>query len=110
MNEEDWDKFIQEHQDSNFFHQLSWKKVIENVYGFKPYYIIAKGLRGLCQPEQPPVECSDDLPALDLLDRVACGHAGNRSTGFPGGIYLTDRMTRAFCAEPRERPSMNGFN
>lgn len=38
----DWDKFIEEHQESSFFHSLAWKKVIENTYKFKPIYLTVK--------------------------------------------------------------------
>lgn len=37
-----WDQFIEKHPDSSFFHQLGWKKVIQNMYGFKPRYIISE--------------------------------------------------------------------
>ena len=42
MGADDWNRFIAEHPNSNFFHQLGWKKVIENSFRFKSHYLIAK--------------------------------------------------------------------
>lgn len=47
MSKEDWKEFIKNHSDSTFFHQLGWKNVIENVFGFKSYYIVAKDNEGI---------------------------------------------------------------
>ena len=47
MNQEEWEKFVQEHPDSSFFHQLSWKTVIENAFGFKPHYMVARNEQGI---------------------------------------------------------------
>lgn len=36
-----WDDFVFAQKGSTFFHQLAWKKVIENTYGHKGIYLIA---------------------------------------------------------------------
>lgn len=36
-----WDAFVQNHSDSSFFHQTSWKIVMERTYGYQPYYFYA---------------------------------------------------------------------
>ena len=40
--EKEWERFIEEHPESTFFHQIGWKKVIENIFGFKAHYLIVK--------------------------------------------------------------------
>lgn len=37
-----WDDYVQKSKDATFYHQLGWKKVIENSLGHRPYYLIAK--------------------------------------------------------------------
>lgn len=36
-----WDAFVRTHPDSSFFHQTSWKRVMEQTYGYQPYYFYA---------------------------------------------------------------------
>lgn len=36
-----WDAFVQDHPHSSFFHQTSWKTVMERTYGYQPYYFYA---------------------------------------------------------------------
>lgn len=47
MDETEWDEFVEQHPESTFFHQSGWKRVIENVYGFKAHYLAAKDRNGI---------------------------------------------------------------
>ena len=44
MDESLWDSFVQKKTDATFYHQIAWRRLIENVYGdkFKPIYLVAK--------------------------------------------------------------------
>jgi hypothetical protein len=41
-NEKDWEEYVYKSDYSTFYHQISWKNVIERTYGHKPHYLIAK--------------------------------------------------------------------
>ncbi|MCG2736006.1 MAG: FemAB family PEP-CTERM system-associated protein [Candidatus Methanoperedenaceae archaeon] len=41
-DEVEWDRYVNNHPHTTFYHQLNWKNVIEKSYGNKPYYICAK--------------------------------------------------------------------
>ena len=41
-NEKGWDEYVYKSDSSTFYHQISWKNVIERTYGHKPIYLIAK--------------------------------------------------------------------
>jgi FemAB-related protein (PEP-CTERM system-associated) len=38
----EWDAFVMTHPEATFFHQTGWKRVMENTYGYRPYYFCAK--------------------------------------------------------------------
>lgn len=40
-DEKNWDNYVMM-EDTTFYHQIGWKKVIEETYGHKPYYFFAK--------------------------------------------------------------------
>jgi FemAB-related protein (PEP-CTERM system-associated) len=33
-----WDRYVQDHPNGTFFHQIAWKRVMEKTYGYKPFY------------------------------------------------------------------------
>lgn len=39
--EEQWDLFIENHPDATMYHLLGWKKVLEQIFKLKSYYLIA---------------------------------------------------------------------
>ena len=41
-NENEWDRYVYKFDCSTFYHQIGWKKVVENTYGLQPHYFIAK--------------------------------------------------------------------
>ena len=41
-DEKAWDEYVFSHPDSTFYHQTGWKNVVENSYGYKPYYLFAR--------------------------------------------------------------------
>ncbi|MFH1331908.1 MAG: GNAT family N-acetyltransferase [archaeon] len=36
-----WNSYLDSNPKASFFHTLDWKRIIENVYGFEPYYFLA---------------------------------------------------------------------
>ncbi|MBU0898229.1 MAG: peptidoglycan bridge formation glycyltransferase FemA/FemB family protein [Nanoarchaeota archaeon] len=42
-NENEWKNFVENHSESNLYHTVEWKNVIEKTYKYKPFYIMAKG-------------------------------------------------------------------
>ena len=36
-----WDAYVMQHSAGEFFSLIAWKKVIEESYGYKPYYLLA---------------------------------------------------------------------
>lgn len=46
----EWDEYVQNNNYSNIYHQIRWKNIIENTFGHKGYYLMAKDngtVRGL---------------------------------------------------------------
>jgi serine/alanine adding enzyme len=61
--EELWDEYVLSSEKSTFFHHLGWKKVIENVYGFPSYYLVAK-INGTISGVLPLFEIDKKLISL----------------------------------------------
>ena len=40
--EPEWDEFIHQDPESTFYHQVGWKRVIQESYGHEPIYLISK--------------------------------------------------------------------
>ncbi|WP_406661218.1 FemAB family XrtA/PEP-CTERM system-associated protein [Methanolobus sp. ZRKC3] len=36
VSENEWAEYILNHKNSTFFHQIGWKNIVENTYGYKP--------------------------------------------------------------------------
>lgn len=41
-DESEWDRYVREHSCATFYHQIGWKRVIEETYGHKPMYLLAR--------------------------------------------------------------------
>jgi FemAB-related protein (PEP-CTERM system-associated) len=41
-DEKKWDEFVKTNINTTFYHQIGWKKVVEETYGHKPYYLFAE--------------------------------------------------------------------
>jgi len=41
-DEDVWDAFVHESNDATFYHQIGWRYVVENSYGFKSIYLVAE--------------------------------------------------------------------
>lgn len=41
-DEKAWDEFVNKSNDSTFFHQIGWKRVVEKTYGHKSIYLFAE--------------------------------------------------------------------
>lgn len=41
-----WDGYVKNHPEGTFFHLSDWKKVVEESFGHKSYYLIAEGYPG----------------------------------------------------------------
>src|SRR5690606_12399575 len=37
-----WDSFVREHQDGSFFHLSGWRRVVEEVFGHEPHYLVCE--------------------------------------------------------------------
>ena len=44
--EKKWDKFVMGDESTSCYHQIGWKKVVEETYGHKPYYLFAESENG----------------------------------------------------------------
>jgi len=40
-NLEDWQNYVQNHNNSLLFHTIEWKKLMQDTYGYKPIYLLA---------------------------------------------------------------------
>jgi len=45
-DEKRWDDFVMRNDSTTFYHQIGWKKVVEDAYGHKPYYQFAESENG----------------------------------------------------------------
>ncbi|WP_445474209.1 FemAB family XrtA/PEP-CTERM system-associated protein [Methanococcoides methylutens] len=41
-DEKRWDEFVMKNDSTTFYHQIGWKKVIEETYKHEPYYLLAE--------------------------------------------------------------------
>ena len=44
--EKKWDEFVKTNNTTTFYHQIGWKKVVEETYRHKPYYLLAESETG----------------------------------------------------------------
>ena len=42
QEEQEWDDYVRKSEKSTFYHQIGWRNVIENAYGWRSCYLIAK--------------------------------------------------------------------
>jgi FemAB-related protein (PEP-CTERM system-associated) len=45
-DEKKWDEFVMTNNNTTFYHQIGWKKVVEETYKHKPYYLFAESETG----------------------------------------------------------------
>lgn len=45
-DEKKWDEFVMENNDTTFYHQMGWNKVVEETYGHKSFYLFAENDEG----------------------------------------------------------------
>lgn len=43
----EWDNYVDAHNEGSFFHLSGWSLVLANGLGHKPYYIVARGAKGI---------------------------------------------------------------
>ncbi|KKU10946.1 MAG: hypothetical protein UX61_C0009G0005 [Parcubacteria group bacterium GW2011_GWA2_46_7] len=49
LREEDygvWDAFVEESSDGTLFHTIAWKRILEETFGYQPYYFILRDAKG----------------------------------------------------------------
>src|SRR4030067_787376 len=39
--QDDWNKYVINSSSASFIHHTAWKEIVENIYGHKPYYLMA---------------------------------------------------------------------
>jgi len=44
----EWDAFVQDHAQGSPFHLVSWKTTIEESFGYKPFYLVARQAGRIC--------------------------------------------------------------
>lgn len=47
-SEEVWDAFVAAHPEGNIYHTLSWKKITEEAFGHRPFYVLVRDSLGQC--------------------------------------------------------------
>jgi len=81
-----WSEFIETHQNSSIYHTLEWKKVLEDTYGYKPHYLLAKN-------------DTDEITGILPLFEVKSFIFGNRLVSLPfsycAGALYTDMDSAA---------------
>jgi len=45
-DEKTWDEFVMRNDSTTFYHQIGWKKVVEETYRHTPYYLLAESETG----------------------------------------------------------------
>lgn len=83
---QEWDDYIKSSYSANIYHQIGWKTVIEDTYGHKPYYLIAK----------EGDEIKGVMPIFFISSRIS----GTVMVSLPfhclGGICADDEATKQF--------------
>jgi FemAB-related protein (PEP-CTERM system-associated) len=81
----EWDRFVHATPGGTFFHLIGWKEVLEETFGFRAHYLVAR-----CAGEMVGV-----LPLFEL--RSAFGKAALLSLPFAveGGVCVTDDEARS---------------
>lgn len=41
-SDEEWDAYVHQHKQATFFHQMAYRRVVENSFGHTPYYLVAR--------------------------------------------------------------------
>jgi len=99
---DEWDAFVRRAPGGTFFHLISWKEVLEQAFGFRSYYLLARragelvGVLPLFELRSPlsarcllsvpfAVEggiCSADSHARVALEEAACGLARDNRASY----------------------------
>ena len=45
-DEKKWNEFVMTNSSTTFYHQVGWKRVVQETYGHKPYYLFAESKMG----------------------------------------------------------------
>jgi len=97
----EWDGFVRRTPGAAIFHLIGWKEVLEQVFGFRPHYLLARragelvGVLPLFELHAPLMErcllsvpfaaeagvCSADPQAPDVLERAALERGVARGAG-----------------------------
>src|ERR1044071_7754591 len=68
-----WDRFVTDHNAGTFFHQWKWRTVIQQVFGYEPYYLW--------------IEDGVQIVGLLPLFLVRSALFGKSLVGMPLGVY-----------------------
>ncbi len=84
----DWDAFVKLHPDSTLYHLFAWKRVVEETYGHKTYYLMALKTLDSAPPQTEVV--TGILPLVHLKNFLF----GNSLVSVPffdmGGVLADD--------------------
>jgi serine/alanine adding enzyme len=102
IDEMNWDGFVSRSLDSSCYHLMGWKKVVENSFGHKTFYLVS---------ENGGREIDGVLPLVQLKSLLF----GNFMVSLPffnyGGVCSSDRSTKeVLIKEAAAIAESNGIN
>jgi FemAB-related protein (PEP-CTERM system-associated) len=92
-DENEWDTFVRETDDTTFFHLIGWKNVIEKTYKRKSYYLIARE--------------NGEIKGILPLFLMKSALFGNKLISVPfcdyGGVCANDEQTKTLLIEEAKK-------
>ncbi len=76
QDQQNWDRYVDTHQDGSFFHLTGWIKVISQSFGHKARYLLAEDSQGEIKGVLPLVEQKSVLFGHSLISTPFCVYGG----------------------------------
>jgi FemAB-related protein (PEP-CTERM system-associated) len=87
---DNWQRYVNSHEGATLYHEIGWKRAVEETYGHRPYYLLAESVDGRIHGVLPMFLVRN----MSLKKRLI-------SVPFApyGGICCDDAVARLFLAE-----------
>lgn len=82
VKESEWNEFLKRDRSANIYHTPKWKKILENSFGYEPYYLFAKDEYGQIEGLFPLIYLKSRITKNRLSSipfAHVCGPVGNET-------------------------------
>ena len=74
--QQQWDSFVRAHPSSSPFHLLAWKKTLEESFGYRPQYLVARDTSGMIRAILPLFLVSNPILGKALISSPFAVYGG----------------------------------